>query len=61
MDMHYCPSIGKLLNNHVEPYKGYCLHCTPNYISVIEKYGITGYFILNPETAECRCHYFLKK
>ena len=62
LDMHYCPSMGKLLNTHVEPYKDYCGHCPALYIPVIEKYGFEAdYYMINPEKAECRLHVRKKK
>ncbi len=39
IDMHYCPSMGKLLNTHVEPYEDYCGHCPALYNDIIEKHG----------------------
>jgi hypothetical protein len=62
LDMHYCPSVGKLLNTHVEPYEDYCGHCPALYNSVIERYGFdVDYYIINPEKAECRIHVRPKK
>jgi len=57
IDMHYCPSMGKLLNTHVEPYYDYCGHCPALYKPIIEKYGFeVNYYIINPNKAECRMH-----
>lgn len=57
IDMHYCPSMGKLLNTHVEPYKDYCGHCPALYKEIIEKNGFeTDYYIINRDKAECRFH-----
>ena len=57
LDMHYCPSVGKLLNTHVEPYEDYCGHCPALYIPVIEKYGFEAdYDIINQGKGTCRLH-----
>jgi len=57
IDMHYCPSMGKLLNTHVDPYEDYCGHCPALYNKVIEKHGFeVDYYIINREKAECRLH-----
>lgn len=57
IDMHYCPSMGKLLNTHVEPYKDYCGHCPALYKEIIEKNGFEAdYYIINRDKAECRFH-----
>ena len=57
LDMHSCPSVGKLSNTHVEPYHDYCGHCPALYRPVIEKYGfIVDYYLINPEKGECRLH-----
>lgn len=56
IDMHYCPSVGKLLNTHVEPYKDYCGHCPALYKPIIEKYGFKVNFLIDQEKAECRMH-----
>lgn len=57
LDMHCCPSLGKLLNAHVKPYKDYCSHCPALYNEVIERYGFdVDYYIINPKKAECRMH-----
>ena len=57
LDMHSCPSVGKLANTHVEPYRDYCGHCPALYAPVIERYGFTvDYYLINPEKGECRLH-----
>lgn len=57
IDMHYCPSMGKLLNTHVKPYKDYCGHCPALYKDIIEKQGYdTDYYIINRDKGECRFH-----
>lgn len=57
LDMHYCPSVGKLLNTHVKPYEHYCEHCPALYNPVIEKYGFdVDYYIINCDKGECRIH-----
>ena len=57
IDMHYCPSMGKLLNTHVEPYKDYCGHCSALYDEIIERNGFeVDSYIINREKAECRLH-----
>jgi len=57
IDMHYCPSMGKLLNTHVEPYKDYCGHCPALYVDPIEKYGFkVDYYIISRDKGECRMH-----
>ncbi|MDL2218252.1 hypothetical protein LJC27_06295 [Christensenellaceae bacterium OttesenSCG-928-M15] len=40
IDMHYCPSKGRLLNfEQIEPYYDYCGHCDLLYRRVLEKHG----------------------
>ena len=57
IDMHYCPSVGKLLNTHVEPYHNYCGHCPALYKPVIERYGfLVDYYIIDPKKGACRIH-----
>lgn len=57
LDMHFCPSKGKLLNTHVEPYEDYCGHCPALYNDVIERHGFNvDYYIVDPKKAECRIH-----
>ena len=57
LDMHCCPSMGKLLNTHVEPYEDYCGHCPALYKDVIEKNGFkVDYYIINRSKGECRMH-----
>ncbi len=42
IDMHYCPSKGRLLQfEHVEPYEHYCRHCDVLYRRVLERLGYT--------------------
>lgn len=41
IDMHYCPSKGRLLQcKHIEPYSNYCGHCLILYRRVLEPLGI---------------------
>ena len=55
--MHGCPSVGKLLHTHVEPYADYCGHCPALYVPVIEKYGfIADYYLVDPDRGACRLH-----
>ena len=57
MDMHFCPSMGKLINTHVEPYEDYCGHCPALYKEVIEKHGFNvDHYIINRDKGECRMH-----
>jgi hypothetical protein len=57
LDMHFCPSVGKLANTHVKPYEDYCGHCPALYKPVIERYGFTvEYTIINREKGACRIH-----
>jgi hypothetical protein len=40
IDMHYCPSKGRLLDfRHLEPYADYCGHCDLLYREVLEPLG----------------------
>ena len=40
IDMHHCPSKGRLLEEkHLEPYEDYCLHCPALYKGIVEEYG----------------------
>jgi hypothetical protein len=40
IDMHYCPSKGRLLEfRHLEPYHDYCGHCDLLYRKVLEPMG----------------------
>jgi len=57
IDMHYCPSIGKLLNTHVEPYKDYCGHCPALYVDILEKCGFKAdHYVIDRGKGECRFH-----
>ena len=57
LDMHFCPSVGKLRNTPVNVYKNYCGHCTAIYPPIIKKYGFeVEYYILNRKKGECRIH-----
>lgn len=41
IDMHHCPSKGRLLEvDHIEPYNDYCGHCPALYKGLIESYGL---------------------
>lgn len=57
LDMHYCPSVAKLINTHVAPYEDYCGHCPALYIDIYEKYGLKAvrYFI-DRDKGQCRSH-----
>jgi hypothetical protein len=60
-DIHYCPSVGKLLNTHVEPYKDYCEHCPALYNDIYRKNGFeVDTYIINREKGECRTHIWKK-
>ena len=57
LDMHFCPSVGKLTNTPVKIYKDYCGHCPTLYSPVIQKYGFkVDYYILERNKGECRIH-----
>ena len=57
IDMHYCPSMGKLLKTHIEPYKDYCGHCPALYTEIIERHGFeVDCYLINPSKGECRLH-----
>ncbi|MCK5567271.1 MAG: hypothetical protein KAI62_05120, partial [Actinomycetia bacterium] len=57
IDMHYCPSMGKLLKTHIDPYEDYCGHCPALYNEIIEKHGFKAdYYIINRDKGECRLH-----
>jgi hypothetical protein len=57
IDMHFCPSVGKVTNTHVEAYENYCGHCPTIYNPVIRKYGFeVDYYILDRNKGECRLH-----
>jgi hypothetical protein len=57
LDMHFCPSVGKLMNTPVSVYKNYCGHCAALYPPIIKKHGFeVDYYILNREKGECRMH-----
>ncbi|MBC7333554.1 MAG: hypothetical protein H5T85_03695 [Actinobacteria bacterium] len=57
IDMHYCPSMGKLLNTHVLPYDDYCGHCPALFREIVEKQGFEfDYYIINRTKGECRLH-----
>ena len=55
LDMHYCPSVGKLTSTHIEPYNDYCGHCAVLYIRIYEKYGLKGArYIIDRNKGQCR-------
>ena len=62
LDMHYCPSVGKILNSHLDPYEYYCEHCSVLYPHIIEKYGElkADFYIVDQNTGQCR-RYIRKK
>lgn len=55
IDMHYCPSKGRLLQyRHIEPYHSYCGHCDVLYRHVLEQLGYSyTYDMTNCEKASC--------
>jgi hypothetical protein len=55
IDMHVCPSKGKLLDlKHMEPYPDYCKHCDILYREVLEPMGFK-YKIDLSQTGRARC------
>jgi hypothetical protein len=55
IDMHYCPSKGRLLQfKQMEPYHNYCGHCDVLYRRVLEQLGYTyTYDMSNCDKASC--------
>lgn len=55
IDMHYCPSKGRLLQfRHIVPYHNYCGHCDVLYRRVLEQLGYTyTYDMTDCEKASC--------
>jgi hypothetical protein len=55
IDMHYCPSKGRLLEfKHVEPYRDYCQHCDILYRRVLEPMGYEyNYDMSQIDKAKC--------
>ena len=50
IDMHYCPSKGRLLQfEHVEPYENYCRHCDVLYRRILERLG----YIYEYDSSHC--------
>lgn len=50
IDMHYCPSKGRLLEfKHIKPYENYCGHCQVLYKRVLEPLGFEQYY----DTSRC--------
>lgn len=61
LDVHYCPSVGKLINTKVDLYDKYCQHCPALYNPVIRKYGYDiDWYLINPKRGECRAHVWKK-
>jgi len=57
LDMHYCPSMGKLLSTHITPYEDYCGHCPALFVKTIEECGFDAeHYSINSSTGECRLH-----
>lgn len=57
LDVHYCPSVGKLINTEVDLYNKYCQHCPALYNPIIRKYGYDiDWYLINPKKGECRAH-----
>lgn len=55
IDMHVCPSVGKINSSHLEPYSNYCGHCAVLYPRVIERYGYKCYYnVIDPKRGACR-------
>lgn len=56
VDIHSCPSVGKLIHNsHIIPYKNYCDHCPVLYPPLVEKYGFKmDWYIIDREKGACR-------
>ncbi|MEN6358419.1 MAG: hypothetical protein ABFD83_15200 [Armatimonadota bacterium] len=56
IDMHYCPSKGRLLKlKHIKPYDNYCGHCQVLYKRVLEPLGFEQVY----DTSHCdeaRCY-----
>ncbi|MEA4833022.1 hypothetical protein SDC9_85339 [bioreactor metagenome] len=57
IDMHYCPSKGRLLNlDYMEPYPKYCYHCDILYRRVLEPLGYKyDYDFSGIDKAKCFC------
>ncbi|MDO5553292.1 MAG: hypothetical protein Q4G68_05985 [Planctomycetia bacterium] len=57
IDMHYCPSKGRLLQfKHITPYHNYCKHCDILYRRVLEPLGYTyEYDMTRTGQAQCSC------
>ena len=61
LDVHYCPSVGKLINTKVDLYDKYCQHCPTLYNPIIKKYGYEiEWYLINPKKGECRAHVWIK-
>lgn len=55
IDMHVCPSMGKVNAFHLEPYEDYCGHCIILYPRIIEKYGYKCYYdVIDRKRGACR-------
>ncbi len=61
IDMHYCPSKGRLLNfKHIEPYEDYCGHCQVLYNRVLEPLGFEQIYDTS-HVNEARCKLTFKR
>jgi len=61
IDMHHCPSKGRLLNYiHIEPYRDYCEHCDILYRRVLEPLGYEYHTDLS-EVDKARCKLTIKR
>ncbi len=56
IDMHHCPSKGRLLEKKdIEPYHNYCGHCDLIYRRVLEPFGLKyDYDMTNTAKAQCK-------
>ena len=62
IDMHHCPSMGKLLKmKHIEPYHDYCGHCDVLYRRVLEPLGFTCHADLSRAPTEATCAFRVEK
>jgi len=63
IDMHYCPSKGRLLQlKHIEPYHDYCGHCAWLYAPLLEECGIEAEEDYSEtDKAKCRIKFFVPK
>lgn len=58
IDMHRCPSMGKLLElGHMTPYHSYCDHCKALYKPIAERAGFK--YETNVDCANARCTHII--